>query len=108
MDVSDLLALIFGILTGIMAIVALFQTRIGKMQSALKDDMRSMEARLMDCMQAMEGRLSKRIDAVKDDMADLRTELKEDIRAAETRLNARIDKDEAGSKIDEHTEAEAV
>ena len=47
MDVSDLLAFIFGSLTGIMAVVALFQTRIGKMPSALKDDM---ESRVLEMM----------------------------------------------------------
>ena len=47
MEISELLALIFGVLTGIMAVVALFQTRIGKMQSALKDDMQAMESRVL-------------------------------------------------------------
>ena len=87
MDTQQVITIVLGILSGALAVVTVFQNRLGKIFNVLRGDMQVLRNDmqvLRNDMQAMEGRLGKRID-------DVRTELKEDIQTAETRLNARID-----------------
>ena len=82
MDTQQLITLIPGILT----VIVIFQTRIGKIFASLKYDIQSMEIRL-----------GNRIDEVKID-------LKQDIHNVEVRLNG----NETESNSEERIEAEAV
>ena len=66
-DTQQWLTLIFGILSGILAMVVMFQTRLGKVFSTLNDAIKLLRSDmqvLRDDMQAMEGRLNVRIDGV--------------------------------------------
>ena len=68
--------LVFGILSGILTVVAIFQTRLG----SIKNDIKS-------AMHAMEDRLGKQIDTLGNRIDSL----KDDIHSVENRLNLRID-----------------
>ena len=111
MDTQQLITLILGILT----VIVIFQTRIGKIFAGLKYDIQSMEVRLSNRIdevnsniQAVETRLNTRIDEVKIDLKEdihtVKTDLKQDIHNAEVRLNG----NETESNLDERAEAEAV
>ena len=93
MDTQQLITLILGILT----VIVIFQTRIGKIFAGLKYDIQSMEVRLGNRIDGVKTDLSTRIDEVKID-------LKQDIHNAEVRLNG----NETESNSEERTEAEAV
>ena len=98
MDTQQVITIVLGILSGALAVVTVFQNRLGKIFNALRGDIQVLRDDmqvLRGDMQAMEERLGKRID-------DVRTELKEDIQAAETRLNARIDGTKTDLKQDIH------
>ena len=133
-DTQQWLTLIFGILSGILAMVVMFQTRLGKMHTDLKSDMKAMEGRLgkgiddvktelKEDIQAVETRLNGRIDEVKAELKEnihtvktdlkgdiqaVKIDLKQDIHHAEARLNVRIDRIEIGPNPDERTDAQAV
>ena len=125
-DTQQWLTLIFGILSGILAMVVMFQTRLGKVFSALndaimvlrsdmqvmRDDIQGVKTELKQDIQAVRTDLKADIHTVKTDLKeDIHTtkiDLKQDIHHAEARLSARIDRIETEPNIDERTGAQAV
>ena len=107
-DTQQLITLIFGILTAILTVVVIFQTRIGKLFASLKYDIQSMEGRLGARIDEVKTDLKEDIHTVKTDLKqDIHTvkiDLKQDIHNAEVRLNG----NETELNPEERTEAEAV